>query len=583
MTLYFIAFAGGMLTLLSPCILPVLPFVFSRGDRSFAQGSLPLLAGMVVTFTAVASLGAVAGAWAINLNQFGRWLALALLALFAASLIFPDLAAWWGRPLVDAGERLTRTKTQSPWLTSAMLGAATGLVWSPCAGPILGVILSSAALAGPSVHTSLLLLSYGAGASVVLWATLRLGSKSLANLIARTVSAHASRRMLGAAMLASVVTVAAGLDTKVLANVSGKGAVVLETKLLQRAMSAARASERAVGSLATEPVADTPRASKLPIESTRASLDGGTHWLNAERQSLDSLRGKVVLVNFWTYSCINCLRTLPYVKAWSQRYGDRGLVIVGVHAPEFAFERDATNVQKALQGLDISYPVVQDNQFHIWRAFDNQSWPALYFIDAQGRIRHHHFGEGDYARSERVIEELLRESGAKAAGETTAVQSDTRGVGLAADVESLRSTETYLGYGKAVGLRVATTAVPDKPVSYLPDSLQLNTWSLAGNWTLRSEWVEANQPGNALAVRFQARDVNLVLGSASTMPVRFRVTLDGQPPGPNHGSDVDEQGNGVVGASRLYQLIRQSGAVKPRTVEIRFLDPGARGYALTFG
>jgi hypothetical protein len=256
---------------------------------------------------------------------------------------------------------------------------------------------------------------------------------------------------------------------------------------------------------------------------------------------------------------------------------------VGVHAPEFAFEKDAANVQKALRDLNISYPVVQDNQFRIWRAFDNRSWPALYFIDAQGRIRHRHVGEGDYAASERVIEDLLRENGAKAAGETTAVQADTRGVGQAADVESLRSAETYLGYEKAVGLRVAVTAVPDKPVSYLPDSLQLNTWSLAGNWTLRSEWVEANQPGNALAVRFQARDANLVLGSASTMPVRFRVTLDGQPPGPNHGSDVDAQGNGVVDASRLYQLIRQSGAVKPRTVEILFLDPGARGYAFTFG
>ncbi|WP_028998168.1 cytochrome c biogenesis protein DipZ [Azohydromonas australica] len=583
MTLYLIAFAGGMLTLLSPCILPVLPFVFSRGDRSFAQGSLPLLAGMALTFTAVASLGAVAGAWAADLNQFGRWLALALLALFGASLLFPGLAAWWSRPLVDAGERLTRTKTQSPWLASAVLGAATGLVWSPCAGPILGVILSSAALAGPSVHTSLLLLSYGAGATVVLWATSRLGSSSFARFMARIVSSEASRRMLGAAMLASVVAVAAGLDTKLLANVSGKGAVELETELLQHAVPAARAPQRAAVSLAAESVADKPRASKLPIESTRASLDGGTQWLNAKRPSLDSLRGKVVLVNFWTYSCINCLRTLPYVKAWAQKYGDRGLVVVGVHAPEFAFERDATNVQKALRDLDISYPVVQDNQFRIWRAFDNQSWPALYFIDAQGRVRHHHFGEGDYASSERVIEELLQEGGAKAPGETTAVQADTGGVGLAADMESLRSAETYLGYEKAAGLRVSTPAVLDKPASYLPDSLQLNTWSLAGNWTLRSEWVEANQPGDALAVRFQARDVNLVLGTASSMPVRFRVTLDGHPPGPNHGSDVDEQGNGVVDASRLYQLIRQSGAVKPRTVEIRFLDSGARGYAFTFG
>ncbi|NML43324.1 cytochrome c biogenesis protein DipZ [Ramlibacter sp. G-1-2-2] len=564
MTLYLVAFLGGLLTILSPCILPVLPFVFARNDRPFAQGSLPLLAGMAVAFAAVASLGAVAGAWAAQLNQFGRWAALASLALFASSLLLPRLAAWWTRPLVSAGERLARTETGTPWLTSALLGVATGLVWSPCAGPILGVILSTAALAGPSARTSLLLLSFGAGAGVSLWAALRLGAR----LKRQFAPGRSARGLAGVAMLAGVVAVATGLDGALLARFSSPDGVGLEAGLLQRAMPAANAAE--------------PRPSVLPIESTRVSLEGGSNWLNAGPQSIASLRGKVVLVNFWTYSCINCLRTLPYVKAWSEKYRDRGLVVVGVHAPEFAFEREAGNVQEALRDLGISYPVVQDNQFRIWRAFGDQYWPALYVLDAQGRVRHHQFGEGGYAASERVIEDLLREAGAPA-GAATAVQADTRGVGLAADAATLRSGETYLGYEKAAGPRVAVSAVPDQPVNYRPDPLLLNTWSLAGNWTLRPEWVEANEPGGALSVRFQARDANLVLGPAAGQPVRFRVLLDGQPPGPDHGADVDAQGNGVADASRLYQLVRQGGAVKPRTVEIRFLDAGARGYAFTFG
>ncbi|SDO70060.1 Cytochrome c biogenesis protein CcdA [Rhodoferax sp. OV413] len=583
MTLYLLAFAAGMLTLLSPCILPVLPFVFARQGRPFTQGPLPLLAGMALAFAAVASLGAVAGAWAAQLNQVGRGFALLCLALFAASLMLPGLARWWSRPLVNAGERLARLETRSPWLGSALLGVATGLIWSPCAGPVLGLVLSSAALLGPSAHTSLLLLSYAAGAAVALWAALRLSANTLATLKARWLPGVAGRRVVGAAMLAGVVAVATGLDTRLLGAFSGAGGAGLEASLLQRVMPAANAAELPDGN-AARPDNGAPRPSKLPVESTRASLDGGTQWLNAAPQSIPALRGKVVLVNFWTYSCVNCLRTLPYVKAWAQKYADRGLVVVGVHAPEFAFEKDPGNVKKALKDLQISYPVVQDNDFRIWRAFGNQYWPALYFVDAQGRVRHHQFGEGGYAASERVIEDLLREAGAATANTAqAAVQADTQGLGLAADTDTLRSPETYLGYEKGGGLRVNGSAMPEKATSYTPAALQANTWSLAGNWTLKPEYVEANQAGNRLALRFQARDANLVLGAVSGQPLRFRLTLDGQPPGINHGTDVDAEGNGRLDATRLYQLVRQSGAVKPRTLEIQFLDPGARGYAFTFG
>ncbi len=578
MTLYILAFLSGMLTLLSPCILPVLPFVFARQDRPAAQGSLPLLAGLAVAFATVATLGAVAGAWAVHLNQAGRWVALASLAWFALSLLLPGVAGWWSRPLVRAGERLLRVQTRRPWLGSALLGVATGLVWSPCAGPVLGLVLSSAALAGPGVQTSLLLLSYAAGAALALWVALRMGARPLAALKARCLPGLAGRRVAGGVMLVAVCAVALGLDTGVLARLTGPGAAGLEARLLQGAMPAAEAAELPAGRSAT------PRPSSLPIESTRASLEDGSQWLNAAPQSMAALRGKVVLVNFWTYSCVNCLRTLPYVKAWAQKYADRGLVVVGVHTPEFAFEKDTGNVQRALKDLGIAYPVVQDNDFRIWRSFDNRYWPALYFVDAQGRVRHHQFGEGGHAASERVIEELLREAGAPAAAASAnPAQPDTRGLGLAADAATLRSPETYLGYEKGSRPRVAGSVVADLPANYSAAPLQTNTWSLAGNWSLGPEFVQVHQPDGRLAVRFEARDANLVLGTATGQPVRFRVTLDGQPPGIHHGTDVDAEGNGVADATRLYQLIRQGGAVKPRTVEIQFLDAGARGYAFTFG
>ncbi len=584
MALYLVAFAAGVLSVLSPCILPVLPFVFARQGQPSRHGSLPLLIGMAMAFAATASLAAAAGAWAVQLSQWGRVLALLGLGVFAASLLFPGLAAWWSRPLVQIGENLAAQHPQQRWLHSAMLGLATGLIWSPCAGPVLGLLLSGAALAGPDTATSLLLLSYAAGAGLALWAALRISAGTMARLRAHWLPGERGRRVAGAAMLAAVLAVATGLDSRLLAQsgaLSGLGSNGLESSLLQAAMPSAQAAELASN------IPGAPYTSSLPVESTRPSLDGGTQWLNAAPQSIPALRGKVVLVNFWTYSCVNCLRTLPYVNAWAQKYADRGLVVVGVHAPEFAFEKDRSNVEKALQQLKISYPVVQDNGFRIWRAFNNQYWPALYLVDAQGRVRHHQFGEGSYAATERALNELLREAQAPSAATAPAPNAntvpDTGGLGMAADTASLRSPELYLGYDKGGSLRLAGRPAPDKPADYQPAALRLNTWTLQGNWTLKPEFVQANNAGGRLALRFEARDANLVLGAAGSGPLRFRLTIDGQPPGIHHGSDVDAQGYGQVDATRLYQLVRQQGPVKERTVEIEFLDAGAQGYAFTFG
>jgi len=340
-----------------------------------------------------------------------------------------------------------------------------------------------------------------------------------------------------------------------------------------------------MGAAAADTLPDAPRGtpSGLPFEPIRPDLSGAGNWLNGEPLNLQQLRGKVVLVNFWTYSCINCLRTLPHVRAWAQKYSDKGLVVIGVHTPEFAFEKDTGNVQKALKRLGITYPVAQDNDFAVWRAFQNQYWPALYFIDAQGRVRHHQFGEGDESRSEQVIRALLREAGADVSVAAPVVP-DTRGPGLPADLRNVRSPETYLGYREASGFASPSGVARDRSKAYTVDRLGLNDWGLKGAWTVGPEFAQLDESGGAVAIRFHARDAHLVLGlAAGHGPVPFQLTLDGRAPGADHGEDVDAEGRGVVDATRLYQLVRQQGSIGDRVVEIRFLDRGAQAFAFTFG
>lgn len=320
----------------------------------------------------------------------------------------------------------------------------------------------------------------------------------------------------------------------------------------------------------------TPAA--LPVDPIRPSLDGAGEWINSPPLTLAELRGKVVLVDFWTYSCINCLRTLPYLRAWAQKYGPEGLVVIGVHAPEFGFERDVRRVRQAARDGRLDYPIVLDNDFTLWRAFRNQAWPALYFIDAMGRVRHRQLGEGNYERAEEVIRELLQEAGKPA--QASMAQVALGGLGLAPDLAQLRSPETYLGYAHG-----APHGVPrDRLKRYAGGSPRLNEWKLAGDWTVRAEYAELSGDSGSVAVRFHARDLHLVLSPAADgKPLAFRITLDGQPPGLDAGLDVDAQGRGVASGERLYQLVRQHGPVRERTFEIRFEAPGARAYAFTFG
>jgi cytochrome c biogenesis protein CcdA/thiol-disulfide isomerase/thioredoxin len=567
--LYLLAYLGGALTIVSPCILPVLPFVFARADRPFLTNGLPMLVGMALMFMIVATLAAVGGGWAVDANQYGRGVALALLALFGLILLFPHFGDRLMRPLVAFGARLSnRADAQgSGFAPALLLGVATGLLWAPCAGPILGLVLTGAALQGASVGTSLLLLAYALGAATSLGMALLIGGRLFTAMKRSLGIGEWVRRAVGALVLAAVAVIAFGADTGFLSRASLAGTTSLEQGLLDRFQMTGK---------------PTPDTEGLSDEGPMPALGGAVTWINAPPLDAKALQGKVVLVDFWTYSCINCLRSLPYVTAWADKYRADGLVVIGVHAPEFAFEKDVANVRKAVRDLGIDYPVAVDNRYAIWRAFDNHYWPAHYFIDAKGRIRHHHFGEGDYAGSERIIQQLLAETHPGMTFGRTVVDGG-RGVEAAASGEA-RSPETYIGYARSERSVSRPAPLHDGQAVYDAHPTKLNEWGLAGSWTVGAERATSGSAGGRIVYRFHARDLHLVLGpGADGRPVRFRVTIDGKAPGPDHGADVDTAGKGIVDSQRLYQLVRLGGPVVDHDFAIEFKDPGAEAYSFTFG
>jgi cytochrome c biogenesis protein CcdA/thiol-disulfide isomerase/thioredoxin len=533
-----------------------------------------MLAGMAATFAIVATLAAVGGGWAVRANQVGRWAALLLLALFGLALVFPSLSDRLTRPLVALGARMSERRDQDSIGSSVVLGVATGLLWAPCAGPILGIIFTAAAIQGASFSTTLLLLAYALGAATSLALALLVGGKLFARMKKSLGASERIRQVLGVLVLVGVAAIALGLDTRVLAKLSSAQTASFETSLARKLgatqqMGESRARTDAMGALV------------LPVEGTLPPLDGLGPWFNSPPLNLQQLRGKVVVIDFWTYSCINCLRSLPYVKAWDAKYRKDGLVVIGVHAPEFAFEREPANVAKAIRELGITYPVALDNQYVLWRALQNNYWPAHYFVDAQGRIRFHHFGEGEYAMSERVIRQLLAEAGHAPAGEMTAVAaSGTQAPAALGDVDS---PETYIGYARADRFVSPGGLQRDRLQTYAVAPLSLNDWTLEGLWTVGKQSANSAAAGAKITYRFHARDLHLVLGPAGGKPVRFRVTIDGKAPGGDAGVDVKPDGSGVVTEQRLYQLVRQKGPIRDRTFQIEFLDPGAEAFSFTFG
>jgi len=573
--LFFLAYFGGVLTILSPCILPVLPFVFSRSDQPFRKSGLPLLAGMTVTFALVASLATIGGGWVVRANQFGRIAALVLFGIFGLTLLFSSLAELLSRPFVRLGNKFAQSPGSGPSVANSfLLGMGTGLLWAPCAGPILGIILTGAALGGTSTRTAVLLLTYAAGAATSLAVALLVGGRAFSAMKRSLGAEEWIRRILGVAVLAGVVAIGFGLDRGILTRLSLTSTSSLEQRFVDRIHPGQPKNSATPGS--------GDDAYSGP--ATLPDLSGATAWINSAPLTPASLRGKVVLIDFWTYSCINCLRTLPYIKAWNEKYKDSGLVIIGVHTPEFPFERDEANVRKAVRDLGIVYPVAMDSNYGIWKSFNNEYWPADYFIDATGRVRYHYFGEGDYDKSEAEIRSLLAETNHKPLPDTPTTIAAT-GAEAAADSSDALSPETYLGYDRAAGFASIEDFDDDTPrIYHMPAALKLNQWALVGKWTDWYQIASLNSPTGSIVYRFHARDLHLVLGPAKDgKPIRFRVTIDGKAPGANHGVDTDENGYGTVTENRLYQLVRQQGTVQDRTFRIDFLGPGVQAYAFTFG
>jgi len=346
----------------------------------------------------------------------------------------------------------------------------------------------------------------------------------------------------------------------------------------------AGAAVAAIDTLARDRNVLSPSGGEAAGTGELRALGRATEWINSPPLTEAGLRGKVVLVEFWTYTCINWLRVQPYVRAWADRYEDQGLVVIGVHAPEFSFEKNLDNVRRMVKALNVGYPVAVDNDHAIWRAFDNNYWPALYFIDARGQVRHHQYGEGGYAESERVIQELLAEAGGPAAGGAL-VSVEGRGAEAAADWRNLKSSENYLGLARTANFASPGGARAEQRQVYAPPArLGLNEWALSGMWTMGRGSVVQHQANGRIVYRFHARDLHLVMGPpARGISVRFRVLIDGQPPGAAHGTDVDAQGYGTLDQQRMYQLIRQQQPIGDRVFEIEFLDAGAEVFAFTFG
>lgn len=394
-----VAFLGGVLTLLSPCILPVLPLLLSRAGGPIWAPMLTLL-GMASGFAVLASLAVVSSDWVIGASQWGRYFALVLLAASALALLSTRVGSWLSRPWLWLGNRLHgNARRLSPGVSAWLLGCAAGLLWAPCAGPILGLILSGAMLEGPSASTSLLLLSFGLGNAVALAGVICLGRGLFQRVRPSLRWIEWLRRGAGVVALLAVIGIASGASGQLASLGSSTWAFNLESQLLEDVPAL-------LDQLSSNAHAGAPILSDLGPAPT---LAGATQWLNGPALDLADLRGKVVLVDFWTYDCINCRNSLPYVNQWAQRYADQGFVVIGVHTPEYAYERIVDNVRQATKRLGIQHPVAIDNQYRVWNAFNNHYWPAHYFIDASGRIRYLHIGEGGYERQEAVIQQLLRE------------------------------------------------------------------------------------------------------------------------------------------------------------------------------
>jgi cytochrome c biogenesis protein CcdA/thiol-disulfide isomerase/thioredoxin len=572
--LVVVAFVAGLVTAVSPCVLPILPIVLAAGAGSDRRRPYLVIAGLIVSF-AFFTLASVQIISALHLPSATlRDAAIAVVALFGLTLLVPALTNRFERltaGLPSIGDRIAR----SGGLGAAggiVTGIGLGLVWTPCAGPILGAITSLAVTAPGSGATLALVVAYAIGAGLPLLA-IALGGRAA---VARWRLQSASRwggRVMGALVLAMAGLMALGVDTTLsnsltsaLPNWTGTLQTLERTGPVQSALH-----QLGVGTGSLDGNGDG--ASGLPEGPLAPEFATDQTWLNTPPLTMAGLRGKVVLVDFWTYSCINCIRTLPYVEGWYEKYRSDGFVVVGVHTPEFAFEHDTANVQAAIARFDVTYPVVQDNDYAIWTAYNNEYWPADYLIDATGHIRSEHFGEGDYARTEAEIASLLAEAGAQAVPSPVASSAPP-------PISGNQTPETYIGSDRARsfsspgGMKAGYTAT-----YVLPSSLNDYTFAVSGTWDFEPQYAVATAAGDELEMSFGARDVYLVLAADS--PVQATVTVTGAS-GASPTEDVAADGSMTIGSARLYHLVHLPAAGRG-IVTITFHSPGARAYAFTFG
>jgi cytochrome c biogenesis protein CcdA/thiol-disulfide isomerase/thioredoxin len=564
--LILVAFIAGLVTAVSPCVLPILPIVLATGADGDRRRPYLVIAGLIASFSffTVASVQIIS---TLHLpSSTLRDLAIVVIAVFGLTLLLPALARAWERltaRVPAVGARMARPGVAGGLIT----GVGLGLVWTPCAGPILGAITSLAVTAPGSGATLILVVAYAIGAGLPLLGIALGGRAALARLRLRSASAWAGRAF-GVLVLATAGLMAVGADTAISADLTSAlpdWTGTLQT--LERANPIQDALSGLVGSSSSrEPGAGGQSAPQAP------AIAGIDNWINSKPLTMAGLRGKVVLVDFWTYSCINCIRTLPYVEGWYQKYGPEGFVVIGVHTPEFAFEHDRANVAAAVARFGITYPVAQDNQYATWTNYNNQYWPADYLIDADGRIRDTHFGEGDYVQTEDQIRSLLAEAG-QAALPTPATSA------AAPPFVNNETPETYLGTARGDSFAFHGTG-PSGPGTFtFPDQLPDDTFALAGNYDFQPEYITATRADDKLELSFYARDVYLVMAADSPVSATVKATGAG---GAVTTEDVAADGSLTVGSARLYHLVHLDAAARG-TVTITFNAAGARSYAFTFG
>ena len=568
---------SGLVTVLSPCVLPVLPIVLSSSAASGKRRPLGVISGLIISFSLFTLAISQIVQWLGLSAQTLRIAAVAIIGILGLSMILPKFNEWIEKALSFipriAGDN---HKEGNGFWPGFLTGLSLGLVWAPCAGPILASVTALAATQDVSLASVLVVIAYAIGAGIPLLAIAYGGRSVIQKVPFLSKNLGKVQQVFGVIMILTAVLIAVNVDVLV--------TVWLTDRLPSRWTAALTAFESSdvidqqLGNLGGQ---ENPgyftnytntQGETLPNLGAAPELAGLEKWFNSQPLTLAELRGKVVLVDFWTYSCVNCVRTLPYIRDWHAKYADNGLVIIGVHTPEFAFEEDPENVQQALERFDIQYAVAQDNDYQTWRAFNNRYWPAKYLIDAQGNVRYTHFGEGDYEETELVIQELLAESGMDAHETLTSDAGPSTALG--------QTPETYVGYGRQSNFSSPENVVRDAIGTYsLPDKLDLHHFAVAGEWTFTSEYAQAETSGAQLKLHFYGKDAYLVMDSAN--PAKVNVHIETADLG-NLSEDIDENGNLVVSEARLYHLVSFNKAVGA-TIILTFNEPGLQAFAFTFG